>query len=126
MAWGDMDYAIRGLEICLRRALEATFEDFLRWENDLGPSYEEDGYDEFTLPRQVIEDMPLEGKLAYIARLLRSLALDYGVGNDFSAVRRGGLVGEADETSLAALLRGLNDILWMPTQAPRSSKPSTE
>jgi hypothetical protein len=29
MAWGDMDSAIRDLEICLRRALEATGEDFV-------------------------------------------------------------------------------------------------
>jgi hypothetical protein len=107
-----MDNVIRGLEICLRLALEATFEDFLRWENDLGPAFEDDGNDEFTLPREVIRDMPPEERLAYVARLLRSFALDYGVGYEFGAGRRGGLVGET-----AALFRCLNDILWMPTAA---------
>lgn len=114
MAWGDMDNAIRGLEICLRLALEATGEDFLRWENDLGPAFEDDGYSEFTLPREVIRDMPLDEKLAYVARLLRSLALSYGVSFEVGRARPGA-VGEADETSPAALLRGLNDILWLPT-----------
>jgi hypothetical protein len=84
-AWGDMDNVIRGLEICLRLALEATFEDFLRWENDLGPAFEDDGNDEFTLPREVIRDMPPEERLAYVARLLRSFGLDYGVGYEFGS-----------------------------------------
>jgi hypothetical protein len=35
LAWGDTDTAIRDLEICLRRALEATGEDFVRWQIDL-------------------------------------------------------------------------------------------
>lgn len=115
MAWGDMDNAIRGLEICLRRALKATGEDFARWENDLGPGLEQAGFDEFNLPRNLIEEMPLDERLAYVARLLRSLALDYGVSAEFGG-GRGGLVGEAQTTSPAALLRGLNDIAWMPMQ----------
>lgn len=115
LPWGDMDYAICDLEICLGRALEATREDFLRWENDLGPAFEEAGYDEFTLPRTLIDDMPIEEKLAYVARLLRSLALAYGAYYDFGVLRRASLVGEADKSSPATLLRGLNDILWMPT-----------
>jgi hypothetical protein len=60
MAWGDMDTAIRDLEICSRRALEATGEDFVRWENDLGPRLEATGFDEFNLPRSLIEQMPLD------------------------------------------------------------------
>ena len=115
MLWGDMDHAIYGLEICLRRALEATFEDYLRWENDIGPAYEEDGYEECTLPRELIEEMSPEDKLAYLARLIRDLAIDYGVGYELGAARPGVLVAEADKSSIAALLRGLNDILWMPT-----------
>jgi hypothetical protein len=79
-----MDNAIRSLEICLRRALEATGEDFLRWENDLGPSFEEDGYDdEFTLPDVGIRDMPLEEKLAIRRAAHQIAAHDYGVGYDF-------------------------------------------
>jgi hypothetical protein len=46
--------------------------------------------------------MPPEERLAYVARLLRSFALDYGVGYEFGAGRRGGLVGETDKSSPAA------------------------
>jgi hypothetical protein len=115
LAWGDMDNTIRDLEICLRRALEATGADFVRWESDLGRRFEEAGFDEFNLPRSLIEQMPLDEKLPYVARLLRSLALHYGVSAEFGG-GRGGLVGQAHTTSPAALLRGLNDIAWMPMQ----------
>jgi hypothetical protein len=59
-----MDNAIRGLELFLRRALEATAADFVRWEDDLGPRFEEQGFDESTLPRRLIEQLPLDDKLA--------------------------------------------------------------
>src|SRR5262245_5217911 len=84
MVWGDMDDAIRDLEICRRRALEATGEDFVRWESDLGPRLEREGFDEFDLPRSLIEQMPLDERLSYVARLLRSLALHYGVSAEFA------------------------------------------
>jgi hypothetical protein len=115
LAWGDMDNAIRDLELCLRRALEATGEDFVRWENDLGPRFEDAGFDEFTLPDSLIEQLPLDEKLSYVARLLRSHALHYGVSTEFGD-GRGGLVGEERTSSPAVLLRSLNDIAWMPTQ----------
>jgi hypothetical protein len=60
--------------------------------------------------------MPLDEKLSYVARLLRSLTLDYGVGAEFGG-KRGGLVGEAHTSSPAALLRSLNEIAWMPMQS---------
>jgi hypothetical protein len=116
MVWGDMDTAICDLELCLRRALEATAEDFVRWENDLGLRFGEAGFDEFTLPDSSIEEMPLDVRLSYVARLLRSLALHYGVSAEFGG-GRGGLVGEECEASPAALLRSLNDIAWMPVHA---------
>jgi hypothetical protein len=59
--------------------------------------------------------MPLEERLSYVARLLRSLALDYGVSAEFGN-GRGGLVGQGHTTSPAGLLRGLNDSSWMPMQ----------
>jgi hypothetical protein len=116
MTWGDMDGYIRGMEEALRLALEATSGDFYRWEEEIGPPLETQGYDEFSLPEAVLQAMPVEEKLAYVARLLRSLALQYGVSAEFGGARTG-LVGEASRVSPAALLRGLNDILWMPTKA---------
>jgi hypothetical protein len=116
MTWGDIDGDIRGMEEALRLALEATSDDFHRWEEELGPPLEARGCDEFSLPDAVLEAMPTDEKLAYVARLLRSLALQYGVSAEFGGARTG-LVGEAHEVSPAALLRGLNDLLWMPTTA---------
>jgi hypothetical protein len=120
MAWGDMDSAIRDLELCLRRALEATAEDFVRWENDLALRFEEDGFDEFNLPRSSIEEMPPEERLSYVARLLRSLALHYGVSAEIGG-GRGGLVDEESAASPAGLLRSLNEISWMPVQNKSTS-----
>jgi hypothetical protein len=114
MPWGDMDGGIRAFEAAPRRALEVTAEDFRRWDEYLGPDLEGRGFNEFDMPPGAVEAMSDEDKLAYLARLLRSLALSYGVSAGFGA-GRGGLVGEAHEPSPAALLRGLNDILWLPT-----------
>jgi hypothetical protein len=115
MAWGDMDTAIRDLEIALRLAMEATRDDFLRWEHDLGPAFEAEGYEEFSVPPAAqVAEMPDQEKLAYVARLLRTLALSYGVSAEFGGARTG-LVGEASRTSPATLLRGLNDIQWLRT-----------
>lgn len=117
MAWGDMDGDIRDLETALRLALEATADDFQRWEDSLGPDLEAKGCDEFSVPVDTIEELSSEERLAYVARLLRSLALSYGVSAEFGGARSG-LVGEASKPSPAALLRGLNDIVWMPTRLP--------
>jgi hypothetical protein len=63
-------------------------------------------------PVALIEQMALDEKLSYTARLLRSLALHYGVSAEFGD-GRGGLVGQAHTTSPAA---ALDDIAWMPMQ----------
>jgi len=118
MAWEDMDGSIRDLEAALRLALEATEDDLRRWEEDIGPALEEPDFDEFSLRAQTIAELSCEDRLAYVARLLQSLALHYGV-SGFGAQQ----LGEAD-SSPAALLRGLNDILWMPeTDEPQDEAP---
>jgi hypothetical protein len=114
MAWGDMEGYLRTLESALRLALDATAEDFFRWEDQIGPELEAQGFDEFSLPSGTVDAMSSEDKSAYVARLLRSLALSYGVHAEFGGKEGGGLAGEAYELSPAALLRGLNDILWLP------------
>jgi hypothetical protein len=121
MTWGDMDCYICTLENALQRALKATAVDFQRWEDEVELTMEFEGWDEFTVPETRVEEMSLEEKLAYVARLLRSLALSYGVGAGFG--RRGEFLGEAQGISPAALLRGLNDIQWLPTipSIPRTS-----
>ena len=89
-------------------AMQATAGDFERWElhgEDMG------FVDEFSLTPDEVADVPDEWKLAYAARLLRTLALMFGVGTEFGDRV---LVAEHDLHSSAGLLRGLNDISLMP------------
>ena len=107
--WDDIDAAIRDMETALRLALAATGEAFLIWEERADNA----GFqDEFSLTPDQLEDLSLEWRLAYIARLLRSLALSYGISAEFGGGR---LVGEERSATPAAILRRLNDISWTQT-----------
>jgi hypothetical protein len=121
MAWGDMDYAIRDVETALRLAMDATRAEFLRWEEDLGPLFEAEGWEEFSVPATQVEELSDRDKLAYVARLLRTLACSYGVDPGFgylvpgeSLLERYDRLEHAHASSPAALLNGLNDISWTP------------
>ena len=108
LPWADVDAAIRGMEECLRLALEATGESFRMREEGA----EENGFgDEFSLTQTLLDEPSPEWPLAYVARLLRSLALNYGVSAEFGG---GPLVREAAAATPAAILRELNDISWIP------------
>jgi hypothetical protein len=111
--WGDLDRSIRDMEQALRLALEATTGEFQRWEEDVGPALEAEGYDEFSVPAAMVNELTSEEKLIYVARMLRTLALSYGVSAEFGGGRTG-LVGEASAKSPAWVLRGLNDIQMTP------------
>jgi hypothetical protein len=113
LPWGDVDNAICGLEEALRLALEATDDAFPYWEmvaEDIGVE------DEFELAPDQVRDLSLHDLLAYIARLVRTLALCYGVNAGFGD---GTHIGEEDPHSPAAILRGLNDISWTPSTPER-------
>ena len=117
LTWGDMDTSLRIVEDALRRAMDATRDEYRSWEQDLAPRFEEEhGWDEFSLPEEAIEAMSVEERLAYVAGLLRTMAGLYGVSTDYGARRgeRPMLVGEHIPNSPAGLLRGLNDILAFP------------
>src|SRR5262245_37685881 len=76
--WGDIDGVLQTFEAALRRAMEATRREFREWEHDLGPRLEhKGGWDEFTLPDENIDGLSCEETLAYVARLLRTLAMMY-------------------------------------------------
>jgi hypothetical protein len=106
MAWGDMEIHISSVEDMLRLALEVTADDFARWVNELEDSLEFAGHDEFNLPDAFIDGLAPDAKLAYIARLVHTLALVYGV----SEAEEGSGLKVFAKTSPAALLRGLNAI----------------
>jgi hypothetical protein len=126
VAWGDMDGAIGDTEKALRLALEATWAEYLYWEEVLGPAFEEEGIDEFLVPAARVEEMSDADKLAYLARLLYTLALSYGVDPTFgygvhgqSLLERYDRLESAYRSSPAGLLHGLLDISWTPS-APSS------
>lgn len=96
-AWGDLSGQCDTVEAALRRALAATVDDFERWE------FEglEHGFDnEFALSAEEVAKLPAEWHAAYVARLLRTIALCYGIETEFG--KAGGNVGTP-----ADLLRNL-------------------
>jgi hypothetical protein len=113
LPWGDVDGAICCLEEALRLALEATDHAFPHWETlaeDIGEE------DEFSLTPEQVRDLSPQQRLAYLARLLRTLALTYGVNAGFGD---GTHIGQEQPYTPAAILRGLNDISWTPCTPER-------
>ncbi len=111
--WGDMDAHIRTVEDALVRAVEATSEDFRLWQeqaDDCGL------HDEFALEPEDVDALTPEWRLAYVARLLRSLTMFYGLRVTEFARNPSRL--RVDENSIAALVHGINDLVHLPT-APR-------
>lgn len=115
-AWGSMHDYISDTEAALRLAMEATSDGYLRWENEFRMALEEAGYDEVSAPADLVAEMSDAERRAYVAGLLRALALAYGVNTELGQWTNGKpIVGEETPGTPAALLRGLNDISWLPT-----------
>lgn len=109
--WGDVGGAIRSLEAALRLAMEATRSDFDRWE-DCG---DDEGLpDEYSLSPEQVAGLSEQWRLAYVARLLRSIALMYGFPTEFDSDQEPGLMTRllfgSERASISELLHGLNDI----------------
>jgi hypothetical protein len=104
LPWEDLDGARRTIEETLRLAMEATRNSFRRWEDEA----EATGYvDEFSVSPSEADELSDRCRLAYVARLLRTLALSYGVCTEFGGKQ---FIGQEAPNSVAALVRGLNDI----------------
>jgi hypothetical protein len=85
-------------------------DDFRRWEQGLGERLDlEYGWGECEIPPQVVAGFDQGERLAYVARLVRTLAMMYGVSCD-AAGPPGEQAVLVDPHSPAALLRGLNNI----------------
>ncbi len=69
--------------------------------------------DEFSVSVDQLDAMTDQWKLALVARLLRTVAIMYGVSTDYVADQPN--VGQEATGTPAALLRGLNDIVCLPT-----------
>src|SRR4051812_31590841 len=73
LPWDDLDGALRVMEECLRLALDATRHALVRWDEEADDRFS----NEFSLTSAQVDDLPLEFRLAYVARLVKSLALNY-------------------------------------------------
>ena len=105
LPWGDVDGAIRAFEHALRVALEATANDFQCWEERaFGQGFD----DEFSLTSEQVESLSDQWRAAYVARLLRNMALLYGVRTEFGP----GPLGEPQlsRDSIGGVVRALNDM----------------
>lgn len=111
--WGDIEGARDSFERCLRHALEATRGAFLFWEEHAEAS----GVDEFSIEPWQVEAMKPEWHRAYLARLLRSAALNYGLGTEY-----GGELGVASDTRRDALAPLLDDLIEIATH-PSGQEP---
>jgi hypothetical protein len=81
VAWGDTIPAIETVEKCLRLALVATSEDFLRWEQEAATTRGSEA--EFDLSPTDVAGLSDDWRLAYVARLLRTLEIMYGTSYEF-------------------------------------------
>jgi hypothetical protein len=78
--WADIAGAMISFEEALRIALERTTSEFAIWHDYV----EERGFDD-ECDRLKLRDLPSGWRPALIARLLRSMALMYGLGTEFGA-----------------------------------------
>jgi hypothetical protein len=77
--WGDVEGALETIDEGLSIAMRASQEEFLHWEENADRA----GFpDEFSIVD--IADLSPEWRHALIARLLRSIAMAYGVGTDYA------------------------------------------
>ena len=109
VAWGDLPYVVFDFEDALRLALLATADDLKLWEAE---AEARGWHDEFEVPPEDLANMSVEWQRAYVARLIATVALRYGMSTGDSA----GPVGDIDRgvDSSAALLHALCDIALRP------------
>jgi hypothetical protein len=104
--WGDAAQAVEGVDQGLLLAMEATTTAFLLWQVD--DAGEQRFGDEFELTPQQVDDLDPEWRLAYVARLIRTLALYWGVATEFSSSALG--TPEEEASCPGSLMRKLTAI----------------
>jgi hypothetical protein len=108
LPWGDLSAAILGVKDSLKLLMLLTSGEFLRWERDLADTYPS----EYELPVEHAQSLPIEERFAHVARLIRSLAMDYGLRTDYALppeeIRE--KIGEISPGSPAYILTLLDDL----------------
>ena len=105
LAWLEFDARLVMMEEALRRALLATERDARAWDAQIQS-------DVFDVPGDVVQHLVPVARMAYVARVMRSLAFAYG---GLASGEQGtqAISPMTHDHSPAALLRGLNDIVWL-------------
>jgi hypothetical protein len=103
-AWATVAGSVATLDAALKLALELTREDFALWHEHLESAGYENEFDEV-----MIRDLPDELKSALVARLLRTIAMAYGVGTEFGSKPLGAPC--LDQTLAVAPVRRLLEIV---------------
>lgn len=106
-AWGDTIPATEGVAESLRYAMQLTRDEFVAWETE----FDGDRIDEFEVPPQEARAMTPEWRLAHLARLVRSIAMNYGVDTDYGKSQP---TGRLEPNSPAAVLAELAEISQHP------------
>jgi hypothetical protein len=106
--WGNIINAVDSMNESLRRAMEATTDAFWMWET--GDAGERRFGDEFSLTSHEVDNLTPEWRIAYVARLIRSLEVCWGVSTEFG----GGALGapSEDRSYPGWLIRALVAILY--------------
>lgn len=120
LPWADAEDAIVSLEQALFRAVEATSADFALWRTQLEDHFEF----ELFIAEGDIAAMSAEERWGYVSSLLRIAVDTYGVWTDGEGDLPPGL--QEEEGSLAALLRGLLDILYTPVLDHEPHRPRSD
>ena len=113
-AWGDTLFCIGSMKEMLPYMMRLSAQEFAAWEAGLGG----DEVDEFSVPLEDAFRQPVEWRLAHIARLIRSLAMSFGVDTNYGTPK---LTDRVDPSSPAAVLNELSKIALLPTQATTRS-----
>ena len=108
--WGDVAPAVEGIDQGLLLAMEATTTAFHLWQAD--DAGEQRFGDEFELTPQQVDDLDPEWRLAYVARLIRTIVQCWGVATEFSS----SALGTPDEETSCpgSLMRKLIAITGSP------------
>jgi hypothetical protein len=113
--WGDTAASLSLIDEALARAMDASRDEFVFWEEKAhGAGFT----DEFSVGEA--SSLSVEWRFALVARLLRSIAMAYGVGTGYSGDRIGQVILEADvaATPLRELLAAVTPSRDQNNQPP--------
>ena len=87
-AWGDVEHYIRNVEVAIALLCEATSPWLPDWDDKVSPAFDEERgieVDEFELTREQVRGLSDSWRLAYVAKLVPTLCLQYGLSSTIGA-----------------------------------------